>query len=251
MTRMDTVRAATGNTTKRVRHAAEIMAPYAGTARDTAAQYAHEAGARLGPPVSRAARQARTSAADRYDKIVVPRLREARKNLPPELDRAATRAAKHTRRAARKTADYAGPRIESAVAEARSASGPVREEAASRGMATVAALAGRVSAKDVDRLVRKRQRRAGRARAVKKIGLFGLIAGAVYAGWRMMQNRSGADWLVEPPEATEAMDFGERAPVSRADGSDAAQRRAGNGQLDAESKAKTKEAETEAKRRGR
>lgn len=250
MTRMDTVRAATGDTRKRVRHAAEVMAPYAGTARDTAVQYAHEAGARLGPPVSRAARQACASAADGYDKFVVPRLREARKSLPPEVDRAATRAAKRTRKAARKAADYAGPRIESAVAEARSASGPVRQEAVSRGAATVAALRGRVSATEVDRLVRKRERRTARARTARRLGLVGLVAGAVYAGLRCLRHRSGADWLIEPPEATEAMEFDRHPPMSTGNGSDAAQRRAGNGQLNAESEARTKEAEAEAKRRG-
>ncbi|OEV29687.1 transcriptional regulator, partial [Streptomyces nanshensis] len=171
MTRMDTVRAATGNTKESVRHAAEVMAPYAGTARDTAVQYAHEAGARLGPKVSHAARQARTSARDGYDHVVVPRIAKARKNLPPELDRAATKAAKRTRRAARKATDYAAPRIEHAVADARSASGPVREEAASRSAAAFAALRGQVSAKEIEKLVRKRDKRARRGRLARRLGL--------------------------------------------------------------------------------
>ncbi|MGH3324462.1 MAG: DUF5324 family protein, partial [Streptomyces sp.] len=153
MTRIDSVRAATGNTKDSVRHAADVVAPYAGAARDTAVQYAHEAGAVLGPKVSYAARQARSSARDGYDQHVVPRIAKARKNLPPELDRAATKAAKRTRKAARKAAKYAGPRIEHAVADARTASAPVREEAASRSAAAVAAIRGQVTAKEIEKLV--------------------------------------------------------------------------------------------------
>ncbi|WP_314175983.1 DUF5324 family protein [Streptomyces winkii] len=252
MTRMDTVRAATGNTRESVRHAAEVMAPYAGTARDTAVQYAHEAGARLGPKVSHAARQARTSARDGYDQLVVPRITKARRSLPPEWDRAATRAAKRTRKAARKATDYAAPRIESAVADARSASGPVREEAASRSAAAYAALRGQVSAKEIEKLVRRRDKRARRGRLARRLGLLGLLAGGVYAAWRWWDKQANPDWLVEPPEATEV---GDRAPLSSVGGAAAAERRAGDGQLDPEVEAKAKEAEAKdaeakAKRRG-
>ncbi|OEU90244.1 DUF5324 family protein [Streptomyces abyssalis] len=249
MTRMDTVRAATGNTKESVRHAAEVMAPYAGTARDTAVQYAHEAGARLGPKVSHAARQARTSARDGYDHVVVPRIAKARKNLPPELDRAAAKAAKRTRRAARKATDYAAPRIEHAVADARSASGPVREEAASRSAAAFAALRGQVSAKEIEKLVHKRDKRARRGRLARRLGLLGLLAGGAYAAWRWWDKQANPDWLVEPPEATEV---GDRASLTSVGGA-AAERRAGDGQLDPEVEAKAKEAkeaETKAKRRG-
>jgi hypothetical protein len=246
---MDTVRNATGSTKEGVRHAAEVMAPYAGTARDTAVQYAHEAGARLGPKVSKAARQARTSARDGYDQLVVPGIAKARKNLPPEVDKAATKAAKRTRKAARKATEYAAPRIESAVADARSASGPVREEAASRGAAAFAALRGQVSAKEIEKLMHKRDKRARRGRLAKRLGLLGLLAGGAYAAWRWWDKQANPDWLVEPPEATEV---GDRAPLSSVGGSGAAERRAGDGQLDPEVEAKTKEAqEAEAKARRR
>ncbi|QPP07697.1 DUF5324 family protein [Streptomyces bathyalis] len=250
MTRMDTVRAATGNTKESVRHAAEVMAPYAESARDAAVQYAHEAGERLGPKVSHAARQARSSARDGYDQLVVPRIAKARKSLPPELDRAATKAAKRTRKAARKATDYAAPRIESAVADARSASGPVREEAASRSAAAFAALRGQVSAREIEKLVRKREKRARRGRLAKRLGLLGLLAGGAYAAWRWWDKQANPDWLVEPPEATEV---GDRAPLSSVGGGAAAERRAGDGQLDPEVEAKAKEAkdaETKARKRG-
>jgi hypothetical protein len=251
VTRRDTVRAATGNTRESVRHAAEVVAPYAGSARDAAVQYAHEAGARLGPKVSQAARQARTSARDGYDQLVVPRIAKARKSLPPELDKAATKAAKRTRKAARKAADYAAPRVESAVAEARSASGPVRDEAASRGAAAFAALRGQISAKEVEKLMRKRDKRARRGRLARRLGLLGLLAGGAYAAWRWWDKQANPDWLVEPPEATEV---GDRAPLSSVGGAAAAERRAGDGQLDPEVEAKAKEAkeaEARAKRQGR
>ncbi|SCK22828.1 hypothetical protein H181DRAFT_01696 [Streptomyces sp. WMMB 714] len=251
MTRIDSVRAATGSTKESVRHAAEVVAPYAGTAKDTAVHYAHEAGARLGPKVSHAARQARTSARDGYDQHVVPRIAQARKSLPPELDKAATKAAKRTRKAARKATKYAAPRIENAVAEARTASGPVREEAASRSSAAVAALRGQVSAKEIEKLVRRRDRRARRGRLAKRLGLLGLLAGGVYAAWRWWDKQANPDWLVEPPEATEV---GDRASLSSVDG-DGSSRRSGDGRKpksEAEAKAEeAKEAEAKAKARRR
>lgn len=248
MTRIESVRAATGNTKESVRHAAEVVAPYAGTARDTAVHYAHEAGARLGPKVSHAARQARTSARDGYDDVVVPRIAQARKKLPPELDKAATKAAKRTRKAARKATDYAAPRIESALAEALTASGPVREEASARSAAALAALRGQVSAKEIEQLVRRRDRRARRGRLAKRLGVLGLLAGGAYAAWRWWDKQANPDWLVEPPEATEV---GDRASLSSV-GGEAAERRAGNGQLDPEVEAKAKEAkEAEAKARSK
>ena len=246
MTRIDSVRAATGSTKDSVRHAAEVVAPYAGSAKDAAVHYAHEAGALLGPKVSHAARQARTSARDGYDEYVVPRIAQARKNLPPELDKAATKAAKRTRRAARKATAYAAPRIENAVAEAREASGPVRDEAASRSAAAFAALRGQVSPKEIEKLVRKRDKRARRGRLAKRLGLLGLLAGGAYAAWRWWDKQANPDWLVEPPEATEV---GDRGTLSSVGGSAAADRRSGNG-LDPEVEAKAKEAkakEAEAK----
>jgi len=252
VTRIDSVRAATDNTKDSVRHAAEVVAPYAGTAKDTAVQYAHEAGALLGPKVSHAARQARTSARDGYDQYVVPRIAQARQNLPPEVDRAAAKAAKRTRKAARKATKYAAPRIEHAVAEARTASAPAREEAASRGSAAFAALRGQVTAKEIEKLVRRRDRRARRGRLAKRLGVLGLLAGGAYAAWRWWDKQANPDWLVEPPEATEV---GDRAPLASVDDESAA--RAGAG-LDPEVEAKAKEAkaadakaaEAKAKKRG-
>lgn len=59
MTRIDSVRAATGSAKDSVLHAAEVVAPYADTAKERAALYAHEARVRLAPKVSQAAEQAR------------------------------------------------------------------------------------------------------------------------------------------------------------------------------------------------
>lgn len=124
MTRIDSVRAATGSAKDSVLHAAEVVAPYADTAMDRASHYANEARVRLAPKMSLAAEQARVQ----YDAHLAPRLEQARTHVPPKVDHAAHTAAVRTRLAALQAADYTKPRIEQAVA----AAGPVREEAAAR-----------------------------------------------------------------------------------------------------------------------
>lgn len=208
MTRIDSARAAAGSAKESVRHAAEAAAPYAETARETASHYAHEAGARLGPKVSSAARQARCTARDGYESHVGPRLSKARSALPPEVDETATRAALKTRRAARHATDYAVPRVESALSEARSAAGPAREEARTRSTAAMAALRGDVTPREIEKLVQRRERRARSGRIAKRLGLLGLLAGGAYAAWRWWDKQANPDWLVEPPPATEVRDRG-------------------------------------------
>lgn len=234
MTRIDSVRAASGSAKESVRHAAEVVAPYAETAKGTATHYAHEAGARLGPKVSHAAHQAR----DGYDQHVVPRIAQARQQLPPEWDKAATRAAKRTRKAAKKAGDYAAPRIEHAVADARAAAGPAKEEAASRGTAALAALRGQVSPQEIDKLSRRRARRARTGRLAKRLGVLGLLAGGAYAAWRWWDKQANPDWLVEPPAATEV----DRTPLTSVDGS-AEETASGRHALDPEVEAKQAEAD--------
>src|SRR5690242_1689987 len=151
VTRIDSVRAATGSAKDSVLHAAEVVAPYADTAKDRAAHYAHEARVRLAPKVSQAADQARVQ----YDAYVAPRLEQARTHVPPKVDQAAHEAAVRTRQAARQAADYSRPRIEQAVA----AAGPIKDEAAARGAAALVALRGQVSSKEIQKLIRKHERR--------------------------------------------------------------------------------------------
>ncbi|NLU69494.1 DUF5324 family protein [Streptomyces sp. HNM0574] len=232
MTRKDSVRAS--STAKdSVRHAAEVVAPYAESARDTAVHYAHEAGARLGPRASRAAHQARCAARDGYDQHVLPRLaqarEQARQNLPHEWEVAAERAARRTRRAARQAGDYAAPRIESALKEAQAAAGPAKEEAAARSAAALAALRGQVSPREIEKLSRRRSRRACTGRALKRAGVLALLAGGCYAAWRWWDKQANPDWLVEPPAATEVGDRDTLAPEE--------------GPLDPEVRAKQAEAE--------
>ncbi|MFF4208843.1 DUF5324 family protein [Streptomyces sp. NPDC001796] len=191
MTRIDSVRAATGSAKDSVLHAAEVVAPYADTAKDKAAHYAHEARVRLAPKVSQAAEQARVQ----YDAHLAPRLEQARAHVPPAVDQAATR----TRKAARQAADYSRPKIEQAVA----AAGPVREEAAARGAAALAALRGQVSPRQIEKLVRRQRRRARAGRVAKGLALLGLAAGGAFAAWKWWDKQANPDWLVEPPAATE------------------------------------------------
>ncbi|THA25454.1 transcriptional regulator [Streptomyces sp. RKND-216] len=212
MTRIDSARAAADSAIESVRHAAEAVAPYAESARDNASHYAHEAGAYLGPRVSSAAHQARSTARDNYDAHVVPRLAKARKSLPPEVDKAATRAAQHTRKAAKQANDYARPHLE----QARSAAAPAGREAAARSTAAFAAVRYGVSARDIEKLARRRSRRAGAGRFAKRLAMLGLLAGGAYAAWRWWDKQANPDWLVEPPPPTEVIDE-EMAAMDEAD----------------------------------
>ncbi|MFK0117399.1 DUF5324 family protein [Streptomyces sp. NPDC090994] len=210
MTRIDSVRAATGSAKDSVLHAAEVVAPYADTAKDRAAHYAHEARVRLAPKVSLAADQARLQ----YGAHVAPRLEQALSHMPPKVDLAAHEAALRARIAARQAAEYSRPKLEQAVA----AAGPVRDEAALRGAAALAALRGQVSAKEIQKLVRKRERRAKAGRAVRVLAVLGLVAGGAFAAWKWWDKQANPDWLVEPPEATEVPEPGR---LSSVDGSGA------------------------------
>ncbi|MDJ0380785.1 DUF5324 family protein [Streptomyces sp. G-G2] len=199
MTRKDSVHAAAESARETVRHAAEVVAPYAGTAKDAAAHYAHEANVRLTPKVSYAADVAARQARTAYDSHLHPRMVSARAHVPPNVDRAATLAVHRSRKAARQAADYTAPRFESALAAAQ----PVAEEAASRSAAALAALRGQVSAKEVQRLIRRGERRARCGRALKGVALVGLLAGGAFAAWKWWDQQSNPDWLVEPPAATD------------------------------------------------
>ncbi|MCX4526867.1 MULTISPECIES: DUF5324 family protein [unclassified Streptomyces] len=199
MTRKDSARLAAESARDTVKHAAEVVAPYAESARGAAVQYAQEANERLAPLVSHAAAEASRHARTTYDTHLHPRMQAARAHVPPHVDRAATKAVHETRRAARQAAEYTQPRIESAIAAAQ----PMAEEAASRSVAAMAALRGQVSAEEVRRLVRRQERRARLGRLCKGVAVIGLVAGGAYLAWRWWDQQSNPDWLVEPPAATE------------------------------------------------
>ncbi|MER6285075.1 DUF5324 family protein [Streptomyces sviceus] len=229
MTRIDSVRAATGSAKESVLHAAEAVAPYADTAKDKASHYATEARVRLAPKVSQAAEQARVQ----YGVYVVPRLEQARTHVPPKVDQAAHEAAERTRKAARQAADYSRPRIEQAVA----AAGPVREEATARSVAALAALRGQITPKEVQKLVRKHERRARAGRLAKALAVAGIVAGGAYAAWKWWDKQANPDWLVEPPAATEVPETGRLTSVD------------GTGQSVLDPEVQEKEAEEDAARR--
>ncbi|MFJ4368598.1 DUF5324 family protein [Streptomyces chartreusis] len=233
MTRIDSVRAATGSAKDSVLHAAEVVAPYADTAKDRAALYAHEARVRLAPMVTQATEQARAQARLQYDAHLAPRLEQALTHVPPKVDLAAHEAAVRTRKAARQAADYSRPRIEQAVA----AAGPVRDEAAARGAAALAALRGQVSPQEIQRLVRKHERRARTGRVVKTLAVLGILAGGAIAAWKWWDKQANPDWLVEPPAATEVPESNRLTSVD------------GSGQSGLDPEVQAKEAEEEAARR--
>ncbi|OIJ69504.1 DUF5324 family protein [Streptomyces mangrovisoli] len=205
MTRMDSVRAATGSAKDSVLHAAEVVAPYADTAKDRAAHYANEARVRLAPKVSLAAEQARTQ----YDAYVAPRVEQALAHVPPKVDQAAQEAVERTRKAARQAADYSRPKIEQAVA----AAGPVYDEASARTVAAVAALRGQVTPEEIEKLLRKHRRRARAGKVAKVLACVGLLAGGAFAAWKWWDKQANPDWLVEPPAATEVPEAGRLSSV--------------------------------------
>jgi hypothetical protein len=222
VTRIDSVRAATGSAKDSVLHAAEVVAPYADTAKDKASHYATEARVRLAPKVSQAAEQARVQ----YGAHLAPRLEQARTHVPPAVDQAAVR----TRKAARQAADYSRPKIEQAVA----AAGPVAGEATARSAAALAALRGQVSPKEVQKLIRKHERRARAGRLAKALAVAGLVAGGAYATWKWWDKQANPDWLVEPPAATEVSETGRLTSVD------------GSGQSVLDPEVQAKEAEEDA-----
>ncbi|MFD7700697.1 DUF5324 family protein [Streptomyces caelestis] len=230
MTRIDSVRAATGSAKESVLHAAEVVAPYADTAKVRAAHYAQEARVRLAPMVTQAAGQARVQ----YGAHVQPYLEQARTHVPPKVDQAAHQAADRTRKAARQAAEYSRPKIEQVVA----AAGPARDEAAARGAAALVALRGQVSAQQIQKLVRKQRRRAKAGRAAKMVLILGAVAGGAVAAWKWWDKQANPDWLVEPPAATDVSSGSTK--LTSVDGSSGAT-------LDPEVEAK--EAEEEAARR--
>ncbi|MFF3143489.1 DUF5324 family protein [Streptomyces sp. NPDC057927] len=224
MTRIDSVRAATGSAKDSVLHAAEVVAPYADTAKDRASYYANEALVRLAPKVSLAAEQARVQ----YGAHLAPRLEQARTHVPPKVDQAAVR----TRQAAVQAAEYTRPRIEQAVA----ATQPVREEAASRGVAAIAALRGQISPQEIQKLVRKHERRAKAGRVAKGLLVLGILAGGAFVAWKWWDKQANPDWLVEPPAATEVPEAGRLSSVD------------GTGLSDLDPEVQAKQAEEEADR---
>ncbi|MFI8188491.1 DUF5324 family protein [Streptomyces sp. NPDC085946] len=224
MTRIDSVRAATGSAKDSVLHAAEVVAPYADTAKDRAAHYAHEARVRLAPKVTQAAGQARVQ----YGTYVQPYLEQARTHVPPKVDQAAAR----TRLAARQAAEYSRPKLEQAMA----AAAPVRDEATARSLAALAALRGQITAKDIQKLIRKHERRAKAGRATRTVLMLGVVAGGAFAVWKWWDKQANPDWLVEPPAATEVPESGRLASVD------------GSGQSPLDPEVQAKEAEEAAKR---
>lgn len=226
VTRIDSVRAATDSAKESAQHAAEVVAPYADTAKEQAAHYAHEARVLIAPKVSKAAQQARVQ----YVAHLAPHIEQARTHVPPKVDEAAHRAAVRTRRAARSAADYTVPRVEHAVSVAQ----PVAEEVTARSAAALAALRGQVTPKEIRKLVRKHERRAKAGRLAKGLAVLGIVAGGAYFAWRWWDKQANPDWLVEPPAPTEVSD--DRAPLTSVDGS-------GQTVLDPEVQAKQSDAE--------
>lgn len=111
---------------------------------------------------------------------------------------------------------------------------PVREEAAARSAAAVAALRGQVSAKQIQKLARKNQRCATTGRLFKGVVVLGVLAGGAFAAWKWWDKQANPDWLVEPPAPTEVSD---RPTLTAVDGSP--------GALDPEVKAKQAKAEAD------
>lgn len=213
VTRIDSVRNAADTTKDSVRRAAAVAAPYASTARDEATRYAQQAGGY--------AQQAGGYARRAYDDRLSAQVRQAREqawgSVPPKAAEAMETAAKRTRDGARTAADYTVPKVVAAVAATRAVAVPVTNEAIVRGSAAVQALRGQVTAREIDRLVRRRLRREQTVRTFRTLALLGLAGAVGVAAWRWWSAQANPDWLVEPSEATEAAEgesYGEAGATS-------------------------------------
>lgn len=195
VTRIDSARRAADRTKGGVRHAAEMVAPYANTAKDNAAAFAGKA---------------RTVALTQYDAHLAPRVDQAvlqaRANVPPRVELAVSTAARRTRQGTRQATDYAVPRVEHALVTARTASAPARQEVAMRGAAAMAALRGNVTAAEIDRLARRHIRRARNGRIARRLAMVSMVGGAGFAAWKWWSKQTNPDWLVAPAPATDVAD---------------------------------------------
>lgn len=214
MTRLDAARDAAGKTR-------DTLAPYAATAKDTAAHYAEGARRRIAPRIealgpmveaaaAQAATQARNSARTAYAHRVAPRVGQARSHVPPQLEEAAVRAAQLTRETAltareaaaavsRQTRETAVPAVATLVEDARTVVGPVAVEAQTRGAAALAALRCHVTAAEIEKLARRRERRRRCGLAMRRLLVLGALAGGGAAAWKWWRRQSSPEWLVEPP----------------------------------------------------
>ncbi|MFE9422421.1 DUF5324 family protein [Kitasatospora sp. NPDC006697] len=193
----------------------ESLAPFAATARESAAQYADEARQRLGPALEAAAEQARQgahSAREGYQKHLVPRVGHAWAALPPKSQENALKAvhrAQEAALAAKHSADHA---VAAAV--------PVVQEAQARGTAALTALQGGVSAEEIGRLAERNRRHSG-GRGSRLLAVAGLLAiGGGLLAWGWSRRSREPEWLVEPPQVQSTPD--PVHPVSRPSGATAA-----------------------------
>lgn len=244
VTRIDSVRDAAERTRVSVRHAADVVAPYADTAKLNAAHYTDEARLYLAPRVSAAGRQARAAARAQYDAHLAARLDQALAAVPPGVQQKVGTAARRTRDSARLAAEFTAPRMGQAVTTVRSVAAPAAEEAAARSAAAVAVLRSHVTADDIRKLERRRERRARNGRFAKGLLLAGLVAGAGFAAWKWWSKQTNPDWLVEPAPATEVAD---RASLNGGVGADASFGKVDGSPVDAlDPEVQAKQAESDA-----
>jgi hypothetical protein len=175
VSRLDTVRDRTAKTKKRTaKKARKQIAPRAASMRGSAAD-------RMGPPLE-SAREA-----------VGPRLESARAAVGPRLESAKAAMGPKLGSARDKMKTDLLPKVAEGATAAVAASGPVRHEARSRGAATLAAMKGDLTTKDM----RKMKRRDRRARGRKVMLVIG-VAGGAAAAWSWWRKRNAEpDWDAE------------------------------------------------------
>ncbi|MFC4034193.1 DUF5324 family protein [Streptomyces polygonati] len=217
MTRIESVRHAADVTKDSVRHAAEVAAPYTSTAKDGAVHYGRQAGVYGKHVGAMAKQQYDAKLADRVEQVVEQVREQAAAAVPPKAVEAVETAAKRTRKGAKAAAVYTAPVVGTAVAATKAtkaAAGPAKDEVVLRGGAALHALRGQVSAADIDRLVRRRTRRAKTGRVFRGLVIVGLAGGAAVAAFKWWSRQSNPDWLVEPSQATDPLEDADRAAMN-------------------------------------
>jgi hypothetical protein len=196
----------------------------AARAKEAAAQYAGEARTRIAPHLETAVDQARHAARSTVDEHLAPRWEQARAHVPPTVGEAVNRTREAAAEAAT-TAREAASTAREVASTARDTAGPYAHEAQLRSAAALAALRGKVSAEDIERLARRIARRERRSRLLRRAAMAVLAGSGAALGFIWWRRQSSPEWLVESgpsdgaPSATRAA--AERANPAGASGATA------------------------------
>lgn len=182
---------------------ADTLAPHVESAKEQLAPRLEELRDQLGPRLEEAREQLRPHLEQARDELS-PRIEQAREQLAPMLAEAREKAAPAVAEARERFVNDVVPTVKAALEEAREQATPYAEEAARRGRAAAAALAGEEPA----------PRKGGKS---KWLLLGGLVAAGAVVWKRLMGDQGGSAWqssYTPPPAPTPTSPAGAGGHVS-------------------------------------